>query len=218
MNCILEFQNTSKTFGRGEGKTYALKGIDLRIKKGTSNVILGPSGSGKSTLLNLASLMDTPTHGEILIKGEVTSKMSKSEKSQLRRDEIGIIYQRDNLLPYLTILENVMVSMVDKDEKKAMQIIKTMGLTETSKFPSELSMTHQQRVALSRALINKPSIVLTDEPTGELNAEDTEKFMNLIKDMGEEFAVLTASNNQDIGKYFENVYTLKDGLLIENES
>ncbi|MDP3066820.1 MAG: ATP-binding cassette domain-containing protein [Methanobacteriaceae archaeon] len=193
-----------------------MKEIDLEIKKKSLTLIIGPSGSGKSTLLNLASLMDTPTRGKILIRGKDTSKMSKSERIRIRRNQIGIIYQRDSLLPYLTILENVMVPMVAKDQKKAVKILKIVGLSHISKFPDEISRADQQRVALSRAVINNPSLLLADEPTGELNSEDTEKIINLIKDVGNKCAVLIASNNPDLGKYCDNILSLKDGILMGN--
>lgn len=190
----------SKVFDSGQKKIYALKGINLKIESNTLNLILGPSGSGKSTLLNLASLMDRPTAGAILIDGDVVSEMSGPEKSRLRRDEIGVIYQRDNLLPYLNILENVMLSMVEKNQKKSTQILKKVGIEDFTKFPEEISEIYKQKVALSRALINNPSILLADEPTGELNSEDAENFMNELERVTNQSAVLIGSDNQDMRK------------------
>jgi len=217
MSDILEFQDISKTFGDHITKIDALKGINLEIKKNTLNLILGPSGSGKSTLINLASLLVTPTKGKILIKGKNTSKMSKSKRSGIRRNEIGIIYQRDNLFPYLTILENVMVPMISNDKEKTRKILKKVDLSEINKFPHEISIADQQRVVLSRALINNPSLLLADEPTGELNLVDSKRLINLIKEVGNKCAVLIASNNFDLEKYFDNVFSLQDGVLTNKE-
>jgi len=212
-NSILEFQNISKFFGENKTEIEALKETNLEIKKNSLNLILGPSGSGKSTLLNLASLLDNPTNGKILIKGKNTSKMSKSERSWIRREEIGIIYQRDNLFPYLNILENVMIPMISKDKEKALEILKNAELSEINKFPHEISLADQQRVVLSRALINNPSLLLADEPTGELNSEESEKLINLIKKVIDKCAVLIATNNYDLEKHFQNVFLLKSGIL-----
>jgi len=216
MTSILEFQDVSKAFDRGKQKYYALKGINLKIEKNTVNHILGPSGSGKSTLLNLASFMDTPTEGAILINGKVASVMSDSQMSQLRREEIGIIYQRDNLLPYLNILENVMLPMFEKNRENAVQILKKVGINDFNKFPEEISEIDEQKAALSRALINNPSLLLADEPTGELNSSDAGDFMEQLKAAVNNSAVLIVSNNPDIGGYVDNVYSLKDGVLTEN--
>ena len=212
MKTILELRNVSKIY---ETKAYALNQVNLKIKKHSLNLVLGHSGSGKSTLINLASLLDTPTQGDILINGKNTSQMSESEKTHLRHLQTGIVYQRDNLFPYLTLLENVMIPMVPKDANKAAQIIRTMEINDISKFPQEISVAQQQRVALSRALINNPSLILGDEPTGELNTEDTKKFLDYMLYARNKAAVLMVSNNPDISEYFGHVYALKDGSIKE---
>jgi putative ABC transport system ATP-binding protein len=214
-NYILEFQGVWKTFGKNKIKLDALKRIDFKIKKNSLNIILGPSGSGKSTLLNLVSLLDTPTKGNILIKEKDASKMSQSERSKFRRKEIGIIYQRDNLFPYLNILENVMVPMVMQNKEEAVKILKMIGLDDINKFPDEISVEDQQKVALARALINNPSFLLADEPTGELNSGNAVDLINLIKSIGSNCTVLIASNNLDLFKYCDNMFYLKDGILNE---
>ncbi|MBI5680042.1 MAG: ABC transporter ATP-binding protein [Methanobacterium sp.] len=214
---ILEFQDVWKTFGNDKTKLDALKEIDLEIEENSVNLILGPSGSGKSTLLNLISLMDTPTKGKIFIKGKNTLNMSKSERSKFRRDEIGIIYQRDNLFPYLNILENVMVPMIVKDKEKAIKLLKIAGLTKITEFPDEIHIVEQQQTALVRAAINNPSILIADEPTGELNLEAADKLMNLIKSVGNKSTVLIASNNQDLDKYCDNIFYIKEGMILENK-
>lgn len=217
ISSILEFQGVWKSFGDGKKKTDALKGINLKIENNSLNLILGSSGSGKSTLLNLTSLLDIPTKGKILIKGKNTSKLSISERSIIRRNEIGIIYQRDNLFPYLNILENIMVPMIKKDKEKAVQMLKMINLNDITKFPNEISSEDQQKAALARAMINDPSFLLADEPTGELNSKSMNELMNLIKDVGINCTVLIVSNNSDLVKWCDNIFHLKDGIITENK-
>ncbi len=213
---VLEFHNIFKTFGVGKTRIEALKNINLRIENKSLNLLLGSSGSGKSTLLNLASLIDTPTGGELFIKDININKLSDSEKIRLRRDEIGIVYQRDNLFPYLNILENVMVPLVRDDKIKAEKLLKKVGLDNLSNFPHEISIMDQQRIAFIRGLINNPSLLLADEPTGELNSDDTEELLYLIGKIRGKSGVLIASNNSDLSEYCDNIFYLKDGLLENN--
>lgn len=212
-NSILELQEVWKSFGEDETIIDALKNINLKIEKNSCNLMLGPSGSGKSTLLTLVSLMDVPTKGKIMVNGKNTSNLSKSERSIIRRNEIGIIYQRDNLFPYLNLLENVMVPMVGKNKEKVIKTLKMVGLDDITEFPDEISKENQQKVALARAMINNPSILLADEPAGELSSKKMAELMDLIKDVRSKSTVLMASNNSDLVKYFDNVFYLKDGLL-----
>lgn len=213
MNDILEFRDVWKSFGENKTKIDALKGINLKFSDNSLNLILGPSGSGKSTLLNLASLLDAPTNGEISILGKNTSKLSKLERTRIRRNEIGIIYQRDNLFPFLNVLENTMLSMINPDKNKAVNMLKSVGLAEIKKFPDEISVKDEQKVALARAMINNPSILLADEPTGELNSENADELMNLLKSFGNCCTVLIASNNPDLSKYCDNVFLIKEEII-----
>lgn len=211
INTILEFQKVWKTYENGKTELNALKGINLKLKKNSLNLILGPSGSGKTTLLTLASLLDTPTSGKIIINRRNTSNLSKSEMSEVRRKEIGIIYQRDNLFPYLNVLENIMLPMVSPDKNKAINLLEFVDLNEINKFPGELSIEEQQKATLARALINDPSIILADEPTGELDADSTEIIMDLVKQT--KSTVLIVSNNADLSEYCHELFSLKDGKL-----
>ncbi len=208
---ILEFNDVWKSFGERNTKVDALKEINFKINKNSLNLVSGPSGSGKSTLLNLTSLLDVPTKGKMVINGKNTSSLSKSERSNLRRSEIGIIYQRDNLFPYLNILENVMIPMVNQDKQKAIQKLKLVGIDEIKKFPDEISLEDQQRAALARAMINDPLIILADEPTGELDSSSSIRFMGLLKDAAHNHLILMASNNSDLREYSDNSFSLKDG-------
>ncbi|MGF7118331.1 ABC transporter ATP-binding protein [Methanobacterium oryzae] len=214
-NALLEFKEVWKTYGNEQTKMNALKGINLSLKKNSFNLILGPSGSGKTTLLNIASLLDTPTKGKVILGDKHTSNLSKTERSKIRMNEIGIIYQRANLFPYLNVLENVMLPMISKDKNKALELLKSMGINETSQFPEKLSAEDQQKVALSRAMINDPSLILADEPTGELDTDSTNVIMKLIKDIGQRCTVLIVSNNTDLFEYADNLFSLKEGIIIK---
>jgi len=213
---ILEFWDVWKTYGKEKTEINALKGINFSLKKNSVNLILGPSGSGKTTLLNIASLMDTPSKGMVKIKGRNTSGLSKSERSKIRMKEIGIIYQRANLFPYLNILENTMLSMISPDKNRALELLKNMEITEINEFPEELSIEDQQRAALARALINDPSLILADEPTGELDSKGMDLIMELIRDIGHKITVLIVSNNSDLVRYSDNLFYLKNGKLEKN--
>lgn len=213
---ILEFQDVWKTYKDGKTESVALKGINLELQKNSLNIILGPSGSGKSTLLTLTSLLETPTKGKLLINGQNTSNLSKSEKSKIRRADIGIIYQRDNLFSYLNVLENVMLSMISPNKGEAINTIKLAGLTNIDKFPDELSIEEQQRVAIARAMVNNPLLILADEPTGELDKKSAKKIMDLMNQIKEKHTILMVTNNADLGEYSNELFFLKDGKIGKN--
>ena len=212
-NTILEFEEVWKTYGHDKTKTTALNGINLELKKNSLNLILGPSGSGKTTILNLASLLDIPTNGTIIINGQDTSQLSKSERSKIRRNRIGIVYQRANLFPYLNILENTMLPMISKDINNASKILNKVRIVETSKFPDEISIEKQQRTALARAMINDPHLIIADEPTGELDKKSTEELMDLIIKMKNKHTILMLSNDADLKEYCDELFLIKDGYL-----
>jgi putative ABC transport system ATP-binding protein len=212
-NYVLEMQSVSKTYGQDQTRYIALQDIDLKLTEKSLNLIVGPSGSGKSTLINLASLLDTPSQGKILIKEQNLSNLGETDRSKFRRREIGIIYQRNNLFTFLNILENVMTPMLLKDRNKAQKLLNKMGIYDLKKFPEELSILDQQKITLSRALINEPCLLLADEPTGELNTHDQGQIMNLFQELSKEITIILVSNNQDLMKYCDNIYNLQDGFL-----
>lgn len=206
----LEFRDVWKIYTE---KTEALKNINLSLKKNSLNLIIGPSGSGKSTLLNIASLLDVPTKGKIRVAGKNTQDLTKSDKSKLRMKEIGVIYQRQNLFPYLNILENTMLPMISADKGRALKLMRDMDLIQTSKYPDEISMEDKQKVALARAMVNHPSIILADEPTGELDENGTEVLMDLIANAAHKYTVLMVSNNFDLAHYADNLFYIKNGKI-----
>jgi len=209
---ILEFKDVWKTYNEGSD---ALKGINLILKKNSINIILGPSGGGKTTFLNIASLLDIPSKGKVFINGSYVSNLSKSERSVMRMNEIGIVYQRGNLLPYLNILENTMLPMISSSKDRALKLLKSVHITEFNEYPQKLSESAKQRISLARALVNHPSIILADEPTGELDENDTESFMNLLVDIKPKCPVLMVSNNSDLSPYADNLFSIKNGKLEE---
>ena len=183
MKKIVELKNVSKTYKIGESEFKALDNIDLSINKGEFVVILGPSGAGKSTLLNLIGGMDTPTEGSIKIDGEEISKYTESKLSEYRAENIGFIFQFYNILPTLTVLENVeLVKDIVKSGNDSKEAIKAVGLEEhMNKFPNQLSGGEQQRVSIARAIAKNPKLLLCDEPTGALDSKTGVEVLKLLK-------------------------------------
>ena len=203
MNNYIELKNISKNYLTNK-KNIILKKINFKFKKGLIYSLVGPSGSGKSTLLNLLSLIDKPSSGEIVINNNSIKYNDISRNDQLRADKIGIIYQQNNLLPDFNALENVYLARlaIDNDKEKAIleakKIIKSFGLTNRlSHFPSELSGGELQRIAISRALINKPEIILADEPTGSLDISTAkEVFKTIHKLKNKNRLIIYATHNR----------------------
>ena len=203
MNNLIELKNISKHYIVNK-KTIILKKINFKFKKGLIYSLVGPSGSGKSTLLNLLSLIDKPSSGEIIINNNSTKYNDISQNDQLRADKIGIIYQQNNLLPDFNALENVYLARLAIDNNKnraileATKIIKSLGLlNRINHFPSELSGGELQRIAFSRALINKPEIILADEPTGSLDQSTAkEVFKILYKLKSKNRLIIYATHNR----------------------
>lgn len=183
MEKIVELKNVSKTYKIGESEFKALKSIDLELNKGEFVVILGPSGAGKSTLLNLIGGMDTPTEGSIKIDGEEISKYTESKLSEYRAENIGFIFQFYNILPTLTVLENVeLVKDIVKNGNDSKEAIKAVGLEQhMNKFPNQLSGGEQQRVSIARAIAKNPKLLLCDEPTGALDSKTGVEVLKLLK-------------------------------------
>tara|TARA_B100001540_G_C15683014_1_gene585708 strand:+ start:304 stop:990 length:687 start_codon:yes stop_codon:yes gene_type:complete len=203
MNNLIELKNISKHYLTNK-KSIILKKINYKFKKGLIYSLVGPSGSGKSTLLNLISLIDKPSSGDIFINNQNIKYKNNSENDQIRADKIGIIYQQNNLLPDFTALENVYLSRLAVNNNKneaifdAKKIIKSFGLSSRmDHFPSELSGGELQRVAISRALINKPEIILADEPTGSLDQSTAKDvFKTLYKLKNKNRLIIYATHNR----------------------
>ena len=219
--CLME--DVRKTYRIGEQEVEVLKGINLRIESGEFVAIMGSSGSGKTTLMNLLGCLDVPTSGRYELAGSELTHLSDDELSVIRNEHVGFVFQNFYLLPYATVLENVLLPTlyVEKQmnasaEKKALQFLELVGLQDRAKFrPNQLSGGQQQRVAIARALINEPQLVLADEPTGMLDsttAGEIMKLLALLEKRGKTIVVVTHDPN--IAAYAKRCIQIKDGVII----
>lgn len=201
----------------------ALRGIDLCVEKGEWISIVGPSGSGKSTLLNLMGGLDCPSTGSILVDGVDLSALDEEKLSIFRRERIGFIFQQSHLIPYLTAIDNVMLAQYFHsipDRKEAEESLKRVGLVERLNHrPSQLSGGEQQRVCIARALINSPEILLADEPTGNLDRENTRLILELLKKFHKEehFTIILITHDPYVAEWAQRAVTIEDGRIIKDE-
>ena len=214
-----------KVYGQGETAVEALRNISFRVRKGEFMLIVGSSGSGKSTLLNMIGLLDRPTKGKVIIDGVDTTRLNDNQLSSFRSSKLGFIFQFSNLLSDLTVLENVMLprkiqGTVQNAGEEAKSLLKTVGLeNQINKFANKISGGQAQRVAITRALVNKPTIVLADEPTGNLDSLSAETTIQLLKTLNRKlhqtFIIVTHDRPQfgDVDK----IVTIKDGKIVEGE-
>jgi putative ABC transport system ATP-binding protein len=218
---MISTENLEKHYEVGPEKVFALKGIDLSIKKGEFVSIMGPSGSGKTTLMNIIGCLDSPSKGNYFLNGKLVSDLSDDELAKIRNQEIGFIFQSFNLLARNSALSNVLLptKYAGLDGKKSLSIAKEMlelvGLSDrTDHTPSELSGGQQQRVAIARALVNRPSIIFADEPTGNLDSKTGQDVMNLLKNLnnnGQTIIIITHEDN--IANQSNRIIKIKDGLI-----
>lgn len=215
-NSVLEFKNVYKEFDDAEMKLIALSEVNFKVQKNSLNIINGPAGAGKTTLFHLIILMDIPTAGDIFINNESVLDLSLSKRSVLRREKIGTILRWGSLMPYLTVLENIMLPMINKDEKKAIQIMERLEFSgKKDILPDDLSNFDKQKTALARALINDPLLIVADEPFAELNNEKTIKLMELFYKIKDETTIIILSddNESNFSRYFDSSSILKNGKL-----
>ena len=200
------------------GTTSVLTGIDLDIAKGELIVLLGPSGSGKTTLLNLIAGIDTANSGEILVLGKNLSEMTDLELTEYRRDSVGYIFQFYNLLPNLTVMENASLGLELKGEELdyAKIILDKVGLEDKSqRFPAQLSGGEQQRVAIARAMAKTPALIVADEPTGNLDKNNSQSVRNLFKEISNDATIIIATHDNDYLEIANKAYELNEGKLIK---
>ncbi len=221
MQGIIHLENIRKSYYLGKNELQVLKGISLDIFKNEYVALMGPSGSGKSTLMNLLGCLDTASAGKYVLNGKDVSRMPDNDLAEVRNKEIGFVFQQFNLLPRLTAAENVALPLVysgiNKKERveRSMQVLKTVKLDDRSHHkPNELSGGQAQRVAIARALINNPSIILADEPTGNLDSKTSYEIMDIIgKIHAAGNTVILVTHEEDISQYAHRIIRLRDGLI-----
>ncbi len=218
---IIEIKEIKRNFALGAETVYVLKGVDLEIAKGDYVALMGPSGSGKSTLMNILGCLDTPSSGSYVLNGKDVSKMDDGELAEIRNKEIGFVFQTFNLLPRTTALDNVALPMIysgkSKSErnKRAEEVLTQVGLSDRMDHqPNQLSGGQRQRVAIARALVNHPSIILADEPTGNLDTKTSVEIMALFDEIHRKGnTVILVTHEEDIAEHAHRIIRLRDGVV-----
>lgn len=219
---LLEVQSISKTYGSGEAAVHALKNVSFSVPKGEYVAIVGESGSGKSTLLNMIGALDNPTSGKVLIEGKDIFAMKESKRTIFRRRNIGFIFQAFNLIPELTVEQNIIFPILldyqKPNQKYLEELLEVLNLKERrNHLPGKLSGGQQQRVAIGRALITRPSLILADEPTGNLDSQNSSEVIALLKNASKRYAqtIIMITHNRSIAQSADRVLQVSDGVLTD---
>jgi putative ABC transport system ATP-binding protein len=224
---MIEIQNVTKIYKSGDNETTALKGVSFTIKDGEFVAIMGPSGSGKSTLMHIIGALDTPTSGKYLLDGKDVSTMSEEQLAEIRKNQIGFVFQAFNLLPRTTVLRNVelplMYAEVPKIKREALakKALLSAGMSEDrfSHFSNQLSGGQMQRVAIARALVNNPSLILADEPTGNLDTKTGEIVLGTFQKLNSEgHTVVLITHERDVAEHAQKIILLRDGEIVKQEN
>ncbi len=217
---ILEVEHLTKTYGSGETAVHALRDISFTVEKGEFTAIIGPSGSGKSTLLHILGGVDTPTSGRVLVDGTDLSTLNETQLAIFRRRQIGLVYQFYNLIPVLTVEENMKLPVLldghEPDAQQFKELIETLSLEERLRhLPNQLSGGQQQRVSIGRALINHPAIVLADEPTGNLDSQNSAEILELMKYSHAKYhqTLLVITHDEHIAMQADRILAIEDGHI-----
>jgi len=224
MESFVTLKNVTKSYKLGQTTVKALRGLDLELKRGEFTAIVGASGSGKSTLLNLIGCIDLPDDGEVIVEGAKLAKLSEDDRAALRNQKIGYIFQSFNLVPVLTVYENVELPMtinpnIPAAERKArvLRALEDVGLSSFAQhLPDKLSGGQRQRVAIARALVNEPSLIMADEPTASLDSETTHKIIDLLLELNQKRQVtfLFSTHDEKLMSRVSRVVLLKDGVIV----
>ena len=221
---ILEVTNLCKTYGKGDTMVKALDNVSFSVEKGEFLAIIGPSGSGKSTLLHILGGVDVPTSGSVVINQTDISNLDETALSIFRRRQIGLIYQFYNLIPILTVQENLTLPLLldgrKPDKKQIDTLVKRLGLeNRLDHLPNQLSGGQQQRVSIGRALVNNPALMLADEPTGNLDSENSKEIISLLRQFNKEFnqTVIIITHDEKIANSADRVITIEDGKITGDE-
>ncbi len=224
MPAIIHLENVAKVYPMGDITVEALRGMNLEVKKGEFVAIVGPSGSGKSTLMHIIGLLDKPTSGQVSLEGKDVSRLSENERAVLRNKHVGFVFQTFNLLPRTTALDNVAMPLVyagvsgSERVRKAAEALKGVGLGDRLNHrPSQLSGGQQQRVAIARALVNNPSLILADEPTGNLDSRSGRDILQLLKTLNKAGnTVVLVTHDSTIAKTARRIIEMKDGEIVSD--
>lgn len=220
---MIEIKNLYKDYKVGKVRFPALSGIDLKIADGEFTAMAGPSGSGKTTLLNIIGCLDSPTKGEVFLNGTNTNQLSAREKAELRKKKIGFVFQTFNLIPVLTAYENVEMPLIllnispEEKKKRAVSILQEVGLGDyINRKPNEMSGGQQQRIAIARALVKEPSMVLADEPTANLDSNTAKEILSLMKNLNQKHKTtfLFSTHDKLVMEFAERVINLRDGKVV----
>jgi len=221
---VIAVQGVKKFYPLGREGVWALKGVSFTIRTGEMVAIMGPSGSGKSTLMHILGCLDTPTEGEYILAGKAVAKLRDRELARLRNQEVGFVFQTFHLLPRYTALENVALPLVyagvprRERYRRAAAVLEAVGLGDRLHHrPNELSGGQRQRVAIARALVNNPTLLLADEPTGNLDSQTSQEIMKLFRDLHKKgHTIVIVTHEPDIAAYCERLILLRDGVIVED--
>jgi len=225
---LIEIKDLTKTYGTGDIAVHALRGVNLQVQPGEFVAVMGPSGSGKSTLMNILGCLDRPTGGSYVLDGEDVSRLSKNKLASVRNRNIGFVFQSYNLLPRLTAVKNVLLPLLYNGHQhlsdaecheRAVAALESVGLGDRAHHrPNELSGGQQQRAAIARALVNEPSIILADEPTGNLDTQSGEEILELLHQLHDGGAtIVMVTHDPDLAKHAERIIYLLDGQIVSDE-
>ncbi len=221
---VIKLSSVSKIYGLGDATTIAVDDVDLAINEGEFVAIMGPSGSGKSTLMNIIGLLDTPSHGNYTLNSKPVSKLSKNSRAKIRRDKIGFVFQSFNLLPRMRVIENVALPLMYSGAshveglEKASAVLDSLDMKNREYYHlNQLSGGQLQRVAIARALVNNPSIILADEPTGNLDSKNGQIIMELLKELNEKGnTIIMVTHDAKLTKYAERIVHVVDGKIVKS--
>jgi putative ABC transport system ATP-binding protein len=225
---VISLRDLSKTYQMGDNTVHALRSVSLDIEQGAFVTIVGPSGSGKSTLMHILGCLDRPTSGQFLLNGRDVSSLPRDELATIRNKQLGFVFQGFNLLPRTTALENVEVPLLYSHpivptverHRRATEALASMGLAQrASHHPSQLSGGQQQRVAIARALVNEPSLILADEPTGNLDSKTSVELMSLLQSLREKRAItiVLITHDMEVARYGTRIISIRDGQIVSDK-